>query len=384
MFERVFQHKTMLGDEVRMDAYRKGIQEVVKEGDVVADIGTGSGILAFFAVQAGARKVYAVEQDSIIEEAEKLAKSNGLENKIVFMKGRSDKVELPEKVDVITSELIGYFGLEENLLHFKINARERFLKPGGRLVPAWLELYLVPVDSETIWKKNMGPWNKDYYGFDFSPVRDYAVSQRYLADCTNKVNQLAAPSMLSHIDFFEIKRIPFVFNAEFAINKNGNFHGLMGYFRSGLSPNVMLSTSSEESVTHWEQTFFPMEDMVLVEKGDELSCKIKAIPQMNTVFWEWRTTVHRKGKKIAEFNQSNLHIAKGELVMGRQDFKPVLSHDGEMLRRVLELCDGNRSMGEISELIMTDDPEKYDNFKDTMQQLVGVLQSVVKIEYGND
>ncbi|MBW1887916.1 MAG: 50S ribosomal protein L11 methyltransferase [Deltaproteobacteria bacterium] len=379
MFERVFQHKTMLGDEVRMDAYKKGIHEVVKEGDVIADIGTGSGILAFFAVQAGAGTVYAAEQDSIIEEAEKLAKIRGLDNKIVFMKGKSDRVELPEKVDVITSELIGYFGLEENLLHFKINARERFLKPGGRLVPAWLELYLVPVESEVIWKKNIGPWTRDYYGFDFSPVRDYAVSQRYLTNCTNKVNQLAAPSMISHIDFYEIEKIPFVFEAEFAINKNGRFHGLMGYFRSGLSPNVVLSTSSEEPVTHWEQTFFPLEDMVLVEEGDEVSCKIKAIPQMNTVFWEWRTSVNRKGKKIGKFNQSNLHISKEELVMGRKDFKPVLSQDGEMLRRVLELCDGKRSMGEISAMIMTDYPEKYENFKDAMQQLVGILQQVVKI-----
>jgi protein arginine N-methyltransferase 1 len=347
---------------------------------VVVDIGTGSGILAFFAVQAGARKVYAVEQDSIIEEAEKLAKISGYDEKIVFMQGKSDKVELPEKVDVITSELIGFFGLEENLLHFKINARDRFLKTGGSLVPAWLELYLVPVESEEIWKKHIGPWNRDYYGFDFSPVRDYAVSQRYLADCTNKVKQLATPFMISNIDFYEIKRIPFVFNAEFAINKNGNFHGLMGYFRSGLSPNVVLSTSSEEPVTHWEQTFFPMEDMVFVEEGDEVFCKIKAIPQMNTVYWEWRTTVNRKAEKIAEFNQSNLHIAKGELVMGRQDFKPVLSQDGEILRRVLELCDGKRSMGDISELLMTDYPEKYENFKDAMQQMVGFLQSVVKIE----
>ena len=333
MFERVFQHKTMLVDEVRMDAYKKGIHEVVKEGDVVADIGTGSGILAFFSVQAGARKVYAVEQDSIIEEAEKLAKRSGFDEKIVFMKGRSDKVELPEKVDVITSELIGFFGLEENLLHFKIDARERFLKPGGRLVPAWLELCLVPVESEVIWRKHIGLWNRDYYGFDFSPVRHYAVSQRYLTDCTNKVDRLAAPCTISHIDFYEIKRIPFVFNAEVTITKNGNLHGLMGYFRSGLSPNVVLSTSLEEPVTHWKQTFFPLEDVIPVEKGDELSCKIKAIPQMNTVYWEWRTAVSRDGKKIGDFNQSNLNIAKAELVMGRQDFKPVLSEDGEILQK---------------------------------------------------
>ena len=154
MFERIFSQKPMIADKVRMEAYRKAIHKVVNKGDVVADIGTGSGILAFFSIQAGAKKVYAIEQNKIIEEAEELAKFNGLEKKIVFIKERSDRVELPEKVDVIISELIGYFGLEENLLHFKINARERFLKPGGKLVPAWIELYLVPVEAEKIWKEN--------------------------------------------------------------------------------------------------------------------------------------------------------------------------------------------------------------------------------------
>ena len=171
MFERIFSQKPMIVDQVRMDAYRSAIQEVVNEGDVVADIGTGSGILAFFALQAGARKVFAIEQDRVIEEAQQLAKINGLEERIVFIQGRSDRVELPEKVDVITSEILGHFGYEEHVARFKIDARRRFLKPEGRLVPSWLELYLVPVTSEHIWKDLIGSWSEDRYGFDFSPYQ---------------------------------------------------------------------------------------------------------------------------------------------------------------------------------------------------------------------
>ena len=112
MYESIFGHRRMLADRVRMTAYQKAIREIVKDGDVVADIGTGSGVLAFFAIQAGASKVFAIESNEIIEDAERLARINGLEEKVVFIHGESDQVDLPEKVDVIISEIIGEFGLE--------------------------------------------------------------------------------------------------------------------------------------------------------------------------------------------------------------------------------------------------------------------------------
>ena len=379
MFERVFQHQVMLADKVRMEAYKKAIHETVNTGDVVADIGTGSGILAFFAIQAGAKKVYAIEQNKIIEEAEELAKINELEKNIVFIKERSDRVELPEKVDVIISEIIGYFGLEENLLHFKINAREKFLKPGGKLIPAWIELYLVPVEAKKIWKENIGLWNTDYYGVDFLPVRNHAVSQRYVTDCANKINQLAAPSIISHINFYEIERMPLLFKDEFVIGKKGTFHGLVGYFLLGLSPEVVLSASFEKPLTHWGQIFFPMEDAVLVKKGDQVRCNMKAIRQMNTLYWEWNTSIYRGGDKIAGFSQSNLHISKEDLVIRKTSFKPVLTQEGKIRQRVFELCNGKRSIKEISELIHSDFPEKYKDLKQVIQEVVGIVRSMVKV-----
>ena len=60
MYQSVFNHRTMLANQVRMASYQKAIHEVVKEADVGADIGAGNGILAFFAVQAGASIVRSV------------------------------------------------------------------------------------------------------------------------------------------------------------------------------------------------------------------------------------------------------------------------------------------------------------------------------------
>ena len=380
MFERIFSQKPMIADQVRMDAYQSAIQEAVNEGDVVADIGTGSGILALFALQAGARKVFAIEQDRVIEEAQRLAKINGLEERIVFIEGRSDCVELPEKVDVITSEILGHFGYEEHVTRFKIDARKRFLKSEGRLVPAWLELYLFPVTSESIWNDHIGFWRDDYYGFDFSAVRDAASSQIYATDYSTKATPLAPPSKISHVNFYEVEKVPFLFQGKSVIQKRGPFHGWVGYFQSGLSPSVVLSTSPERPKTHWMQTFFPMKNVIMLEEGDEVLCMIKAIPLLNRMFWEWETRINRDGTEIAAFDQSDLRITKEDLVVGNSSFKPVLSQNGEISRKVLHLCDGRKTVGEISELMRAEYPERYGSLGDAVQEVVGVIRRMVRIE----
>ncbi len=42
-FRLIEHHKHMLGDRVRLEIYREAIRKVVKDGDIVVDIGTGSG-----------------------------------------------------------------------------------------------------------------------------------------------------------------------------------------------------------------------------------------------------------------------------------------------------------------------------------------------------
>ncbi|MCJ7546623.1 MAG: 50S ribosomal protein L11 methyltransferase [Deltaproteobacteria bacterium] len=379
MYQRVFQHMEMLADRVRMAAYQEAIHQIVMPGAIVADIGTGSGVLAFFAVQAGASKVYAIEHDDIIDDAQRLAKINGMDGKSVFIKERSERVELPEKVDVIISELIGYFGLEENFLNFKIDARERFLKPCGRLVPSWMDLYAVPVETEAIWEEYIGLWGQDFYGLDFSPVRQYACSERFVADCS-QARQLAPPALLFHIDIETIEKIPRVFHGRFVTDKKGILHGLLGYFVAGLSPTVVLSTAPGNPLTHWRHAFFPLGDKVMVEEGDEVQCTIKAIPQGITTCWQWDTRVVRKGEQRARFSQSNLRIAKEDVIIGKTGFRPVLQEKGMIRRRILDLCDGNRSLEEISEVIRAEYPASYQSSKAARRDVVDTVRWLVIIQ----
>ena len=150
-------HREMLADLDRVNAFRTALSEAVHPGDVVLDIGTGTGLLAIFAIQLGASRVYAIEQGDIVNVAEEVVAKNGISNEqIRFLKGHSSQVELPERVDLVVAELIGSFGLEESIIPVLSDARERFLKPGGRLLPSWLDLYVAPTEEGEI----QGRWQR--------------------------------------------------------------------------------------------------------------------------------------------------------------------------------------------------------------------------------
>ena len=121
---------------------------------VVLDVGTGSGILAIFAAKAGARKVYAVEATDMAKFAKKLINGQGLQDRIEVIQGIVETVNLPEKVDIIISEWMGYFLLRESMLDSVILARDKFLKADGALYPSHANLYMAPIRTNLTASRN--------------------------------------------------------------------------------------------------------------------------------------------------------------------------------------------------------------------------------------
>lgn len=99
----------MLTDYTRTGTYQHAclVNEVDFKDKVVLDVGCGTGILSFFAAQAGARKVYGVDASNMADNAKLLVEANNLSSVITILKGRIEEVVLPEKVDLIISESMG-------------------------------------------------------------------------------------------------------------------------------------------------------------------------------------------------------------------------------------------------------------------------------------
>ena len=144
-FEAHAVHVRMLNDRQRTSRYLAAIREVVRPDDVVVDIGTGSGILAAAAAAAGARHVYAIEATSVGSIAQAVFHDNGLADRITLMQGWSTQLTLPERADVLVSEIIGSEPLSERVLEVTADAVKRLLKPEARMVPARIRVLGLPV-----------------------------------------------------------------------------------------------------------------------------------------------------------------------------------------------------------------------------------------------
>lgn len=294
-------HLSMLVDDVRTGAYGQAISRVVKAGDVVVDLGCGSGILSLLARRAGARHVYAIESEAVIEMAKLVAAKNGYQDKITFFNDVSFNVELPEKADVIVTETMGTFGFEEGILGSLTDARDRFLQPSGQLIPHSLELFLVPVEMPQFYEHVVDFWVNGCQGFDFSPIRELTVNNFHPLKL-HEGTFLAEPTRTESIVFAETKLAEIDTKVLVYASRRGRCHGFAGWFNAELWPGMRISNGPSDKASHWGLAFFPLEKPVRVEQGNRILAEVSSTE--NGENWHWKVEVngHR-------FEQSTLRGA---------------------------------------------------------------------------
>src|SRR5687767_2221751 len=139
------EHREYLDDPLRVEAYRRAISQVVRPGDVVVDIASGTGILGLLACQAGAARVYSIDDGEITEVARRIVERTPFAERITIIRSRVEFAEIPEQADVAVLDQAGHFGFEAGLIELLDDARRRFLKPTGRSIPEAITLILAPV-----------------------------------------------------------------------------------------------------------------------------------------------------------------------------------------------------------------------------------------------
>jgi 16S rRNA G966 N2-methylase RsmD len=345
------EHRKYLSDEVRLACFRQAIRTVVQPGDIVVDLGSGTGILGLYACQAGAARVYSIDQGSILGIAQQLCRANGFADRVSFLKRSSLQAELPENADVVVADQMGPFGFEAGILEYFHDAQQRFLKPDGKMIPSALDLWVAPVEIPELYA-NVEFWNNRPANLDFTAVRAIAANTGYEATFEPK-HLLSGPAKLASLDLSTSRSAGFKVKSSHAITKSGQMHGVGGWFSAQLSPGVRMTNSplAGDRINR-RNAFFPVDHPIEVATGDRVLVTMDIVPTERLV--TWRVEVLRDGDADSiiktTFQQSTFKgmlLCQEDMRRSRPTFVPKLTSWGEARLSVLTLCDGQREIAEI-------------------------------------
>ncbi|CAH1759092.1 12550_t:CDS:2 [Entrophospora sp. SA101] len=275
----MLQHQqNMLQDTVRTSTYRSAILingPACFQNKLILDVGAGSGILSYFAVQAGASKVYAIEASQMAEKMKKiidvanssdlnsLGKNSFLKNKVEVIQAKIEdsNLQIPQ-VDTIISEPIGVLLIHERMLESYLYARDHYLKPGGSLFPSSGTIHLAPFTDAALWSETMGKarfWEQQsFYGVDLSSLYSDAKDEMFVT-----------------LEELQDLTIPFYWQASYT----GIIHGIAGWFDLYFTPppfvipqsgQIFMSTSPTSERTHWQQVRFLLKEPLAVNAGQTI------------------------------------------------------------------------------------------------------------------
>lgn len=308
---RIEYHRTLIADRVRNEAFGRALAAVIKKGETtVADIGAGTGLLALMAARLGARQVFLYEAAEVAGVATKALKANGARNCHLFPCHSTEMVD-PPKVDVVVSETLGNYALEEHIVETLADARRRFLKPGGTLIPRRIEQFVAPVTSDRI-HGELSAW--DETGFDLSAAKAMSLNNIYVRSIPEKdlLGAGASAQIWDAIDFASDNRSTRKGEAGWKLKSSTTIYGFATWWTAELAPGIALSTAPGAPRTHWEQLYFPLLSPMEAKTGETVGVALRSRTSLEAgthVAW----TATRRDGKGREVERQALNLDKGFL-----------------------------------------------------------------------
>lgn len=362
---------TMIKDSYRMDAYTEALRKSINNKSVVLDLGTGTGIFALLACQFGAKRVYAIDINPAIHVAKKIASENGFSDKIIFFNEISTNVKLPEKVDIIVSDLRGKLPLLGNNIKTLTDARKRFLKKNGKLIPERDKIWAALVESPSNYRKIVSIWESKKYKITQTTAKKICLNNIY--HYRVGIDHLISNSSLwQNIDFKTVNKNNFKKKLIFKTKRKGIVHGIFIWFDSNLINDVKLINSPMVRGSNvYGRAFFPLLKPAEITKGDLFIVDLSANLVSGEYIWSWKTEIYTKSKKTlkAKFNQSTFFgspISPTNLVKRAHYFKPVINENGKLDLMILKMILKRNKLLDIAKKINTNFPEKFKNINQSL------------------
>lgn len=372
MVQLIDEHRRYVGDAARLAAYDRALRVLVRPGDVVIDLASGTGVLGLLACRAGASRVYAIEVGPVAELARRFAEANGWSDRIVRVRSHSARATLPELGDLLVADQMGPFGIDAGIVDMFADARARLLRPAAQVVPATIELVVAPIsDSRT--HGRITSWRKRPAGFDMSAaleasantVRPIRIRGDYL---------LGDPVRLVAVDLAREPIQPLCGRVVLRVSRTGVLHGVGGWFDATLAPSITLTNSpvSPERIDR-RQAFFPLDEPVAVREGDTVDTTLRILPSDG--IYAWDVVVSRQSGAPRRFRQSTLRgllLDRDALRRMAPGVRPGLTAYGQARLTVLRLCESGTTLGDLERMV-------YDRHRDVFADPAHAARFVAEV-----
>ena len=350
-YSRIAHHTAMVFDGNRNELYGNALRQLVHPQSVVLDLGAGLGVHGLLAAAAGASRVYLVDPQPVVHAAAQAARDAGLADRIVILQERIEDVDLPERVDLIVSVFTGNLLFSEDLLPSLFFARDRYLKPGGALLPDRAQLWLAPLSASDLHHKEIGRWSDAVMGLDYSGARGFAANEIMWLRRSEMAGsmQLAPGAAIAELDLVSATSGDCRGSASCKVEKSAMCHGLLGWIRIRLN-GQWLSTAPDAPDVHWSPVLLPIDPPMPLEAGEDLAMSL-ARPAYGD--WTWSLSARAGTRRHSSF------LAKSD---GPRDWAraapanaPGLSVRGARAHKILErMAQGISNQDIASELIQSD------------------------------
>jgi protein arginine N-methyltransferase 1 len=371
----------MMSDPARMRSYNQLLQRVVKPGAVVVDIGTGMGVLSLLACRLGARRVYAIEPSDVINVARSVAAANGYADRIVFYQSTSMEVDLPERADVVIADLVGMLPWYEHSIDAIVDARRRFLAPGGLLVPQSDAAWAALVDAQDLYDRHIQPWQRLGLGFDLGGIRELLTNlwerARLLPD-----QLLTKPRRFVTIDYNTIADVNMRERLSWTLERGGTMHFIaLGMDRMAGSPewfsNAPDAPADRQCTLIRAPMLLPLPAPVSIQPGDTVSVDVSGSLAGDDYVWNWNTSVtDANGRRTATFAQSSflgIPVSVEQIRQFGADAVPTATDRSRIALVVLKEVERGATLGEIAARVQAAYPSRFPRLDAALTYVASVV-----------
>jgi protein arginine N-methyltransferase 1 len=362
----------MIMDRIRTPAYQQALARAIKPGDIVVDLGAGTGLFTLHACRLGAKLVHAIEPNPIIQVAREIVQANGFADRVAFHQAMSFDVELPQPANVVVTDPRGVLPLKERAIPTIIDARRRLLKPGGVLIPQQDTIRAALVEAPDIYHEDCdNAWRSANDGFDMEAARRRNINN--FGKHRFELNQLLSePVRWLLLDYRVIERASACARVQFQVQRPGTAHGFALWFDSELIDGISFSNGPGQPKLIYGQLFFPFQEPLSVLPNQTITVDLRADLIAGEYIWQWttHTTSAASPEQIERrYHQSSLfgNVLDPERLTKMSDRHiPSLNEEGVVHMRALELMNSRRPLSHIAETMAAEFPKRFSSSDDAL------------------